>query len=561
MVTRARALLLAVAVLLGIGLVPMLAAGAEPAVHFTAAGDFGTDTHAQGALAGMGSSGADLALAVGDLSYGVTGAEQSWCDLVTARVGAGYPFELLAGNHESDGINGNINDFASCLPNQLPGAVGSYGRQYYVDVPKGAPLVRFVMISPGITYPDSTWTYVVGSARYQWTAAAIDGARAAGIPWVVVGMHKPCLNLGPYTCDPGADITNLMLTKKVDLVLNGHEHLYQRTHQLATSATCPGLVPGAYNAGCVTDTDSSYVKGAGTVFATVGTGGMPLRAVNWSDPERPYFSTAFGSDVNAHGYLDVTATSTALTARFAQVDGATFADGFTVQAGGQPAPTTTTPAPTATTTTPAPTLASDSFTRTVTGGWGTATSGAPWTSTGSTVRVDGSRGLFTLAKGTSAAAWLPSISPAGADVTATVTVTPAPAGGSGVYPAVTARRTSAGEYRAKLRVTATGSDLALVRTTSTGVETTIAAEVPVSGAVTGAPLAVRVQAVGANPTTVRARAWSAGAAEPGGWPVQATDATAGLQGAGSVGFSGYLSGSTTNGPITVAVDDLTVRTP
>ena len=71
-----------------------------------------------------------------------------WCDFVTSRVGAGYPFELISGNHESNGQNGNINDFSACLPNQLPGAVGTYGRQYYVDVPADDPIVRFIMISP-----------------------------------------------------------------------------------------------------------------------------------------------------------------------------------------------------------------------------------------------------------------------------------------------------------------------------------------------------------------------------------------------------------------------------
>ena len=49
--------------------------------------------------------------------------------MVTAGIGAGFPFELLSGNHESNGENGNINDFSACLPNQLPGLVGTYGRQ------------------------------------------------------------------------------------------------------------------------------------------------------------------------------------------------------------------------------------------------------------------------------------------------------------------------------------------------------------------------------------------------------------------------------------------------
>src|SRR6478735_3887735 len=135
-------------------------------VEFTAAGDFSQTTATSGVLNGMKAADADLALALGDLSYGVTGQEQSWCDFVTSRMGAGYPFELISGNHESNGQNGNINDFSACLPNQLPGAVGTYGREYYVDVPQGSPLVRFIMISPGLPFVDGIWTYAAGSSHY-----------------------------------------------------------------------------------------------------------------------------------------------------------------------------------------------------------------------------------------------------------------------------------------------------------------------------------------------------------------------------------------------------------
>ena len=60
---------------------------------------------------------------------------------VTAGVGAGYPFKLVSGNHESNGGNGNINNFSACLLHQLPGAVGTCGREYYVDVPQ-EPVLR-----------------------------------------------------------------------------------------------------------------------------------------------------------------------------------------------------------------------------------------------------------------------------------------------------------------------------------------------------------------------------------------------------------------------------------
>jgi hypothetical protein len=237
-----------------------------PSIHFTAAGDYASTTATDSVLDGIKAAAPELNLALGDLSYGLGTAEETWCDFVKARVGDGFPFELISGNHESTGTqNGDINDFAACLPNQLPGVVGTYGRQWYVDHPKQNPTARFVMISPGLTFPDGAWSYAAGTPRYQWTAAAIDGARAAGIPWVVVGVHKPCISIGQYGCDNQKDINDLLVSKKVDLVLNGHEHHYQRSKQLAFNTSCPGLVLDAYEPACVADADDALVKGAGTV--------------------------------------------------------------------------------------------------------------------------------------------------------------------------------------------------------------------------------------------------------------------------------------------------------
>jgi len=327
-----------VGVRIGLLVVLVLVAGSQSTaaplpdrVEFTAVGDFSSSSQAASVMTAIKDSGSDLTMALGDLSYGTTGQEQTWCDFVTSRVGTGYPFELLSGNHESNGQNGNINDFSACLPNQLPGVVGTYGRQYYVDAPQSSPLVRFIQISPALPFPDTTWSYAAGTSRYNWTAAAIDGARAAGVPWVVVGMHKPCLTIGVYTCEPGADLLNLLLSKKVDLVLAGHEHGYQRTHQLRLGPSCPSVVPGAFNAACVGDSDSEFTSGAGTVFGIVGTGGVALRDNNTADVEAGYMAASSGSNQNpTWGPLDVVATPTSMRADFLRAAGGTFADGFTL---------------------------------------------------------------------------------------------------------------------------------------------------------------------------------------------------------------------------------------
>lgn len=601
-------------------------------LHVTAAGDYSASAAAVAVLAGIGAIKPDLNLALGDLSYGTTGAEQSWCDLVTANTGAGFPFELVSGNHESNGQNGNINDFGACLPNQLPGLVGTYGRQYYVDVPQQDPMARFIMISPGIPFPEGTWDYSAGSARYNWTAAAIDGARSASIPWVIVGMHTPCLSMGQYGCVAGSAVTNLVLSKKVDLVLNGHEHLYQRSKQLGAGGGCTGVIPGTYQAGCVRDADNVLSKGAGTVFATVGTGGVGLRDVNTADAEAPYFASYSGLNASpSHGVLDLQFTDTSLDARFVATDGS-FADAFGITTGtGNALPTAsfaencdglectfdgsasadpdgsiasyawnfgdgaTGSAATAShtyasagtftvtltvtddagatdstarqlslgTTT---LLASDAFDRTVSNGLGTADVGGPWTTTGSSsaYAVAGGEGRIRIsAPAVGNNAYLGSVSSSATDLYLAV-ATDKPATGSGIYTSVIGRRVpGSGEYRAKLQLTSTGSvNLSLVRTASSGAETTLTGGT-VSGLnyAVGDRLGIRLQVTGTSPTTVRARVWELGTAEPVIWQRTVTDATAGLQVPGSLGIMTYLSGSATNAPVTVLMDDLRAAAP
>jgi PKD repeat protein len=608
-------------------------------VHFTASGDIAARAESAAVLSQVDALDPDLHLALGDLSYGATGAEQAWCDFVTARVGAGFPFELISGNHESDGLNGNINDFSACLPNQLPGVVGTYGRQYYVDVPQGAPLVRFIGISPGLVYSDGAWTYTAGSPRYQWTAAAIDGARAANIPWVVVGMHKPCLSMGQYTCDPGADLVNLLLQKRVDLVLGGHEHLYQRSKQLVTRAGCTSLTIGGYNPACVADADSDLVRGAGTVFATVGTGGIQLRDVTTTDAEAGYFVTSSGLNQNpTWGNLDVSATSTAMTARFVPATGGTYTDAFTITAGqasntppvaaftptcaglgctvdgsastdsdglvadyawqfgdggtatGATASHTyaaagsytitltvtdddgATASTTATVTAVDPggpaVIASDAFGREVVNGLGSADVGGPWTFTGasSSYSVTGGTGRLRMATlGGTLNAYLDGASQQAGDLRFSIAVDKPPTG-SGIFLSAIGRRvTVVGAYQAKIVLRVGGTvGISLVRVnTSGGGEVALTPAINIPGLVyaAGDRLNVRLQVIGASPTTLNLKVWKAGTPEPAAWQRTATDATAGLQAAGGIGLRTYLSSTATNAPVTATIDDLVLTAP
>ncbi|HEY8720955.1 PKD domain-containing protein [Pengzhenrongella sp.] len=601
-------------------------------VHFTAAGDYGTESNTRSVLGKIGSIDPDLNLALGDLAYGAVGTEPAWCDLVTQYVGAGFPFELISGNHESDGINGNINDFSACLPNQLPGAIGTYGRQWYVDVPAQNPLVRFVLISPGLTYPDGTYDYPAGSPRYAWTAAAIDGARAAAIPWVVVGMHKPCLSTGLYACESGADLLNLLLAKRVDLVLSGHEHEYERTKQLALAPGCPSLTPGAAaDLDCIADSRADVAKGAGTVFVTAGTGGVAQRDRNLADPEAPYFAAGSGLSTATWGVLDVQATATTLTASFERAAGGSFTDAFSIGSVGPPSNLPPTAAFTSSctlldctldgsgssdadgtvtsytwsfgdgasdtgasathsyaaagtypviltvtddagatgsvthtvTVSSSTVVASDSFERTVASGFGSADVGGVWTTSGA-ASVSSGTGRLTLASQSSLSqARLTAVTGTALTTQVTESWDKRP-NGSGGWFLLRGRVTTGGEYRLKVGHKATGAVTArLVRTNAAGAETGITAETTVPGLTytAGTAITTLFEVSGTSPTTLRAKVWATTGTQPSAWLISTTDATTALQVTGHTGLAALNSSTTTNGPVTVRVDNYTVTGP
>ncbi len=297
---------------------------------FAAAGDLGGSDGTTASLNALAGSGASFFVAVGDLSYGSITPENSWCNYVKSHVGSAFPFQLVSGNHEDDGGSGGlIDNFAACLPDRM-GSVGVYAKEYYFDYPFLDPLARFIMVSPDLAFSGGgAYSYTTGSPHYNWLSNTIDGARAARIPWVIVGMHKVCLSEGSKSCEIGLDLVNLLISKRVDLVLEGHDHDYQRSKQL----TC--AVVGSYNSACVADdgSDGVYRKGAGTVFVIAGIFGRSLSSsVDSGDAEAPYFARAFGSATPGagFGFVKYTVSRARVDARLVLATGGSFADSFSL---------------------------------------------------------------------------------------------------------------------------------------------------------------------------------------------------------------------------------------
>ncbi|MHA7240804.1 PKD domain-containing protein [Arthrobacter sp. TMS1-12-1] len=206
-------------------------------------------------------------------------------------------------------------------------------------------------------------------------------------------------------------------------------------------------------------------------------------------------------------------------------------------------------------------LARDAFGRTVTGGWGTADVGGPWAVQGSTAKysVDGSAGLMNLAAAASSGTVrLDTVSSLTTDTRFTTRLDKVPDGG-GLHLTVVGRNVAGvGDYGAKLLVAGTGMSLIGEKTVNTTVTRLGSASVPLAFSMADT-YTVRVRVSGTAPTTVQAKVWKVGTAEPAAWQLTSTDSEPALQKAGSVAVETYLSGSATMAPLQVRFDDLLVQ--
>src|SRR2546425_10468223 len=359
--------------------VPVSHAATATSFTFAVGGDHGDSlTTGDGAasLGRLATSGSDFYLAIGDLSYINTTTGDTWCSQFKSSYNN---VEVLAGNHDTGEENGTAATrsyeryvtgcpytLTTSVPNCGPVLLNCYGKEYYFDYPAVNPIARFIMISPvvfnvtGVCSVDTHCNSAFGSpcddlhgcwghnkftAHYNWVSNTIDNARTSStIKWVVVGMHKVCISAGDQSCNIGPDLLNLMISKKVDLVLEGHDHSYQRSKQLALNGgTCAGITAVSsfpvYNSNCVVNDGLAgvYTPGAGTVIVIQGTFGAGYNTVNdttvnggASAKEAPYFAKLMGTNTqgNGHGFMQYTVFADRIDAQ-SSFSGS-FQDSFTI---------------------------------------------------------------------------------------------------------------------------------------------------------------------------------------------------------------------------------------
>lgn len=167
-----------------------------------------------------------------------------------------------SGNHDA-GNSTFIDHFNFDTPGQS--ATGAY---YSVDYSNA----HFVVLN---TNESSDHYKEFTNAQVDWLKADIGSAKSAGAQWIIVVMH-----MGPYTTAEHSSDSNIKNTRAkiapllselgVDLVLQGHDHVYERSKPIADGAAAKEtIVTEAFNGSPV-----NYIADPkGTVYLTPGTAG------------------------------------------------------------------------------------------------------------------------------------------------------------------------------------------------------------------------------------------------------------------------------------------------
>ncbi len=205
-------------------------------------------------------------------------------------------------------------------------------------------------------------------------------------------------------------------------------------------------------------------------------------------------------------------------------------------------------------------LAEDSFGRNTSNGWGTAETGGAWTASGgaAALSVSGGKGQITLAPSQTRQALLKSVSGTEAVVETTVAADKA-ASGAPMNITVIGRQVGSSIYAARFRVETSGA----IRLYILRDETPLGASylIPNTTYDAGDVYHLKLKVSGTSPTTVSAKVWKAGADEPSGWRLTATDSNASMQAAGYVGVMAYVGGASGNAQTQVSFDDFVVTKP
>ncbi len=139
------------------------------------------------------------------------------------------PVMAISGNHETTYKNGAYETYKH-FDYKIPEQYTDLG--FYYSFSYGG--VKFIMLNTNRLYGGEKLT----SDQYSWLEEELKNKTER---WTIVAMHNPMYSVGKWGSDPAkngisraltAQLGKLFADYKVDLVLQGHDHMVSRTHPI-----------------------------------------------------------------------------------------------------------------------------------------------------------------------------------------------------------------------------------------------------------------------------------------------------------------------------------------
>lgn len=341
-------------------------------IRIWAIGDFGRNSTDQRNVATSylnytGNRGTDVWLWLGDNAYN-DGLDQEYQDKVFDVYDTMFnymPFMPCPGNHDYGSISppqstvnppdqtGPYFDIITVPTNGEAGGVAS-GYELYYSYDYGN--VHFVSLNSELgsaTSSSDDWTGAYsfvpiigtpfnGSPMTQWLESDL---QANDKPWVIVYFHQPPYSKGSHDSDGFYEIymramreyfTPIFDQYGVDMVINGHSHVYERSYPVyGHTGAASDFNPATMQVSSYSGYDSlgeAYVKltygpdaNKGTIYTVVGCSGTQESSPALNHPVMFY---GLGGSINT-GSMVIDVDGKRLDARFLRSDGQTF-DHFTI---------------------------------------------------------------------------------------------------------------------------------------------------------------------------------------------------------------------------------------
>lgn len=270
--------------------------------NFAAAGDWGCTSNTINTVQNIIDLDPEFVLALGDLSY--DSSAKCWLEIISPIANKTM---ITIGNHDTDSTI-KLKEYTDFF-----GLKGQYYSFNYQNV-------HFIVMSTELPYED-------GSEQYNFVNNDLSKVSLnPDIDWIVVDYHSLAYT-SPANIGKGnsaekelRDIYHPLFVKyNVDLVLQAHNHNYQRSYPIIyNNASSENPI--------ITDTNNNnnYYDPKGMIFGTVGTGGESLYPLTG---QAPYVATQYVG----FGFLnvDVINDGTTLSGKFFANDG-TIKDQFTI---------------------------------------------------------------------------------------------------------------------------------------------------------------------------------------------------------------------------------------